>query len=64
METLVKPIIQGYTTNIEILRIGCNDISNKTCQQMILRRVLLILGDTFRSIMLTMSECSESKVNE
>lgn len=29
METLVKPIIQGYTTNIEILRIGCNDISNK-----------------------------------
>ena len=41
----------------------------KTCDiaidiEMILRRVLLILGDTFRSIMLTMSECSESNVNE
>lgn len=29
METHVKPIIQGDTTNVEILRIGFNDISNK-----------------------------------
>ena len=80
MKTYVEPIIQDYKTDVVILHIGCNDISNKNMSAKDIAEGLFILRQTSRSIMLicyyifidmqvsetftSQSGCSEHNVNE
>lgn len=48
METHVKPIIQGDTTNVEILRIRFNDISNKNLSANDIAEGIINIGRYFQ----------------